>query len=144
MVSTGTTGHAESVKGVFDPRQVSYGEILRIFFSVAADPTKLNHQFPDVGARYRSEVFYTTPRQKAVAKAYIAQLGQTKALSAPIVTRVDPLQAFYPAEAYHQDYLTLHPGAPYIATFDLPKVAALKALFLEDYRATPVLVMAQG
>jgi peptide-methionine (S)-S-oxide reductase len=143
-VSTGTTGHAESVKIVFDPRQVSYGEILRIFFSVATDPTQLDRQFPDEGTQYRSEVFYTTPQQESEATAYIAQLGRAKAFAHPIVTRIDPLKAFFPAEAYHQDYLTLHQDAPYIATFDLPKVAALKTLFPEDYRDAPVLVMAQG
>ncbi len=143
-VSTGTTGHAESVKIVFDPRQVSYGEILRIFFSVATDPTQLNHQFPDEGPQYRSEVFYTSPQQAAVAKAYVAQLVRAKAFARPIVTRIDPFKAFFPAEAYHQDYLTLHPDAPYIATFDLPKVAALKSLFPEDYRAEPALVRAHG
>ena len=143
-VATGTTGHAESVQIVFDPSLISYGRILQIFFSVATDPTQLNHQFPDEGTQYRSEIFYASARQQAVAKAYIAQLDQAGEFSHPIVTRVDPLQAFYPAEAYHQDYLTLHPQLPYIASYDLPKVAALKALFPEDYRPSPVLVAASG
>lgn len=143
-VSTGTTGHAESVRIVFDPRQVSYGTILQIFFSVATDPTQLNHQFPDEGTQYRSEVFYADARQQTIAKAYVAQLDQAREFSHPIVTRVEPLRAFYPAEAYHQDYLTLHPDQPYIASYDLPKVAALKALFPEDYRAAPVLTTARG
>jgi len=143
-VSTGTTAHAESVRIVFDPRQISYGKILQIFFSVATDPTQLNHQFPDVGRQYRSEVFYASPQQQAAATAYIAQLDQAHEFSHRIVTRVDPLKAFYPAEAYHQDYLTLHPDQPYIASYDLPKVAALQALFPESYQAAPILVMAKG
>jgi peptide-methionine (S)-S-oxide reductase len=143
-VSTGATGHAESVRIVFDPRQVSFGRILQIFFSVATDPTQLDHQFPDDGPQYRSEIFYATPAQQAEAKAYIAQLNQAGEFSRPIVTRVDRLEAFYPAESYHQDYLTRHPDAAYIAAYDLPKIAALKALFPEDYRAAPVLVNAQG
>ena len=143
-VSTGTSGHAESVKIVFDPRQISYGKILQIFFSVATDPTQLNHQFPDTGPQYRSEIFYTSPQQQAAASAYIVQLDKAREFSHPIVTRVDPLKAFYPAEAYHQDYLTLHPNQPYIASYDLPKVAALQALFPESYQAAPILVLAKG
>ena len=134
VVSTGATGHAESVRITFDPKQISYGRILQLFFSVATDPTQLDQQFPDEGTQYRSEIFYISPAQKAVASAYIAELNQRKAFHKPIVTRVDPLKAFYPAEAYHQNYLTLHPDQAYIATYDLPKVAALKKLFPEDYR----------
>jgi peptide-methionine (S)-S-oxide reductase len=138
IVSTGTTGHAESVRIVFDPRQISYAEILRIYFSVATDPTQLNRQYPDEGPQYRGEIFYMSPAQKQTAERYIAQLNAAKIYSGPIVTRLDPYSAFYPAEAYHQDYLLRHPDAGYIATFDLPKVAALKALFPADYRATPL------
>jgi peptide-methionine (S)-S-oxide reductase len=140
LVSTGATGHAESVKIVFDPRQVSYGEILRIFFSVATDPTQLNHQFPDEGTQYRSEIFYADATQQKAAGDYIAQLNKAKAFAKPIVTRVDPLKGFYPAEGYHQNYLVLHPNEPYIATYDLPKVAALKSLFPDAYRAAPSMV----
>ncbi len=138
-VSTGTTGHAESVQITFDPKQITYGEILRIFFSVATDPTQVNRQFPDSGTQYRSEIFYINPAQKMVAERYIAQLGRTKVFGGPIATRVDPSAGFFRAEGYHQDYLVHHPDAPYIATFDLPKVAALKALFPSDYRAAPVM-----
>ncbi len=139
-VSTGATGHAESVKITFDPRQITYGEILQIFFSVATDPTQLNRQAPDEGTQYRSEIFYVTPEQQKIAKAYIAQLQAAHAFPRPIVTRVDPDTGFYAAEAYHQDYLTLHPAQPYIAINDLPKVAALKRLFPAAYRVDPVLV----
>lgn len=140
MVGTGRTGHAEAVKITFDPRQISYGQILQIFFSVATDPTQLDHQFPDEGPQYRSEVFFTNADQQAVAAAYIAQLDRAKAFGKPIVTRVDPLKSFFPAERYHQNYLTLHPDQPYIAAYDIPKVTALKSLFPEAYRAAPVLV----
>jgi peptide-methionine (S)-S-oxide reductase len=142
LVSTGTTGHAESVQIKFDPAQISYGQILRIFFSVALDPTQLNRQSPDVGTQYRSEIFYTSPIQQNVAQSYIAQLDRAHAFSKPIATRVDPDQGFFPAEAYHQDYLTRHPDNPYIATFDLPKVEALKRLFPEYYVDAPVLASA--
>jgi peptide-methionine (S)-S-oxide reductase len=138
LVSTGTTGHAESVKIVFDPRQISYGEILRIYFSVATDPTQLNQQFPDEGPQYRGEIFYGDGAQRAVAERYIAQLDAAHLFHRPIVTRLDPFKGFFPAEEYHQDYLLRHPDAGYIATYDLPKVAALKALFPTDYRPTPV------
>jgi peptide-methionine (S)-S-oxide reductase len=138
VVSTGTTGHAESVKIVFDPRRISYGEILRIYFSVATDPTQLNEQFPDRGSQYRGEIFYMDEGQKAVAERYIAQLSAAKLFHGPIVTRVDPFKGFYEAESYHQDYLLRHPEATYISTFDLPKVAALKALLPADYRAEPI------
>ncbi len=138
LVSTGTTGHAESVKIVFDPRQISYGEILRIYFSVATDPTQLNHQFPDEGTQYRGDIFYTDDSQRAVAQRYIAQLNAAKIFKQPIVTRIDPFKGFYVAERYHQDFLRLHPDQPYIATYDMPKVAALKALFPSRYRVDPV------
>jgi len=137
-VSTGMTGHAESVKVVFDPRQISYGEILRIYFSVATDPTELNRQFPDEGPQYRGDIFYLSPAQKEEAERYIAQLGAAHIYHDKIVTRLDAFSGFYPAETYHQDYLLRHPDAAYIATYDLPKVAALKALLPEDYRPTPV------
>ncbi len=138
LVSTGTTGHAESVQITFDPKQITYGQILRIFFSVGTDPTQVNRQFPDAGTQYRSEVFYTSPAQKSVAERYIAQLNGAKVFAAPIATRVDPYTGFFRAEGYHQDYLVRHPDAAYIATYDLPKVAALKTMFPADYRATPV------
>lgn len=137
-VSTGTTGHAESVRIVFDPRQISYATLLRIYFSVATDPTQLNRQFPDEGPQYRGEIFYLTPTQEAIAAKYITQLKADHIFSAPIVTRIDPYVGFYRAEDYHQDYLLKHPDAPYIATYDLPKVRSLKALFPQRYRAEPV------
>jgi peptide-methionine (S)-S-oxide reductase len=142
QVSTGETGHAESVRITFDPRQVSYGQLLQIFFSVATDPTQLNRQLPDEGTQYRSAIFYASGAQKAVAQTYIAQLGRAHAFSRPIVTEVSPLRAFYRAEAEHQDYLTLNPQAPYITRYDLPKVAALKTLFPEVWRKAPVLTTA--
>ena len=137
-VSSGTTGHAESVKIVFDPQQISYAELLRIYFSVATDPTQLNRQFPDDGPQYRGEVFYMTPVQKEIATRYIVQLQAAHVYGRPIVTRVDPFTGFYRAEDYHQDYLLKHPDAPYIATYDLPKVYSLKAMFPQRYRAEPV------
>jgi peptide-methionine (S)-S-oxide reductase len=139
-VSTGTTGHAESVRIVFDPSQVSFGTLLRIFFSVGTDPTQLNHQFPDEGPQYRNEIWFTNADQQRVANAYIAQLDKAHAFRDRIVTRVEPLKGFYAAEAYHQDYLTLHPDSGYIARYDLPKVAQLKRDFPAYYRADPVLV----
>jgi peptide-methionine (S)-S-oxide reductase len=144
LVSTGATKHAEAVKIVYDPTQISYGEILRIFFSVTTDPTELNRQGPDVGPQYRNEIFYTTPEQQKVATAYIAQLDRARAFPKKIVTRVTPAPKFYPAEKYHQDYLTLHPTQPYVAINDIPKVEALKRLFPERYRADPVLVSKTG
>jgi peptide-methionine (S)-S-oxide reductase len=141
-VSTGTTGHAESVSVTFNPKQISYGRLLQIYFSVAHDPTELNRQGPDSGTQYRSAIFPTTPEQARVAKAYIAQLDQAKAFPAPIVTVVGPSKGFFPAEGYHQDYLTLHPDQPYIAFNDLPKVAALKRLYPDAYRIEPKLVSA--
>ncbi|HEX4183928.1 MAG TPA: peptide-methionine (S)-S-oxide reductase MsrA [Caulobacteraceae bacterium] len=140
LVSTGTTGHAESVQITYDPREISYGEVLRIFFTVATDPTQLNHQFPDEGPQYRGEIFYANPDQKRVAEAYIHQLNAVHVFSKPIATRVDPLKGFYKAEDYHQDYLVRHPSQPYIATYDLPKVAMLKQAFPDHYRAAPITV----
>jgi peptide-methionine (S)-S-oxide reductase len=136
-VSTGSTGHAESVQVTFDPKQISYGHVLQIFFSVVLDPTEVNHQGPDDGTQYRSEVFATSADQARVAKAYIAQLGVQKLFDKPIATRVDMLPAFYAAEGYHQDFLVRHPDYPYIVFNDMPKVAALKAAFPGDYRETP-------
>lgn len=133
LVSTGSTGHAESVQVTYDPSQVSYGELLRIFFSVAHDPTQLNRQGPDVGPQYRSAVFFVDTEQKRVAEAYIAQLTAAGAFAAPIVTQVVPLPAFYPAEEYHQNYLSKHPTEPYIVYNDLPKLAALKEQFPARY-----------
>ena len=134
-VSTGSTGHAESVEVTYDPAQVSYGELLRIFFSVAHDPTQLNRQGPDYGTQYRSAIFYASDEQKRVAQAYIAQLAQAKAYASPIVTQLVALPAFYPAEAYHQNYLALHPTQPYIVMHDLPKLAQLKQQFPDRYVA---------
>lgn len=143
IVSSGSTGHAESVQIAFDPTKISYGEILRIFFSVAHDPTQLNRQGPDVGSQYRTAIFYANADQKRVAQAYIQQLDDLKVFKRPIVTRVDQLQEFYPAEAYHQDYATLHPTQPYIAYNDLPKIENLKKLMPSVYREKPVLVRAE-
>jgi peptide-methionine (S)-S-oxide reductase len=139
-VSTGTTGHAESVRIKYDPKKVSYGKLLQIFFSVVHDPTELNRQGPDTGTQYRSAIFTTTDEQKKVADAYIAQLDAAKVYSKPIVTKVGSLEGFYPAEAYHQDYLTLHPYQPYIAYNDIPKVENLKKVFAADYVEKPTLV----
>lgn len=139
-VSTGSTGHAESVQIKFNPKKISYGKILQIFFSVAHDPTELNRQGPDSGTQYRSAIFVTSDAQKKVADAYIAQLDQAKVYKKPIVTKVGKLDAFYPAEDYHQDYLTLHPSQPYIAYNDLPKVENLKKIFAENYVEKPILV----
>ncbi|HVZ42614.1 MAG TPA: peptide-methionine (S)-S-oxide reductase MsrA [Ramlibacter sp.] len=144
MVGSGRTGHAESVQVTFDPKQVSYGRLLQVYFSVAHDPTTLNRQGPDMGTQYRSAVFYRDAEQKRVAEAYIAQLDAAKAFHGRIVTQVAPLAGFYPAEAYHQDYATLHPESPYIFINDLPKVAALKATMPELYREKPVLVGASS
>jgi peptide-methionine (S)-S-oxide reductase len=142
QVSSGTTGHAESVQIKFDPKKISYGKILQIFFSVVHDPTQLNRQGPDTGTQYRSAIFTTSDEQKKVAEAYIAQLNAAKVYPKPIVTKVGPLQGFFAAEAYHQDYLTLHPNQPYIAYNDLPKVENLKKLFAENYIEKPTLVRA--
>lgn len=141
-VSSGTSGHAESVRITFDPAQVSYGEILQIAFSVVFDPTQLNRQGPDVGTQYRSAIFYADEAQKHIAEAYINQLDKSHAFPRAIVTRIDPLQGFYPAEDYHQDYLIHNPTAPYIAMFDLPKVENFKRTFPELYSGRPVLASA--
>ena len=142
-VSTGETGHAESVQITFDPRQITYGRILQIFFSVAHDPTELNFQGPDAGTQYRSAVFPASDEQARIAKAYIAQLDAAHAFAKPIVTTIEPGKTFYRAEDYHQDFLARHPAYPYIVINDLPKVENLKRLFPDSYRAEPVLVMAQ-
>jgi peptide-methionine (S)-S-oxide reductase len=139
-VSTGSTGHAESVQITFDPAQISYGQLLQIAFSVAFDPTQLNRQGPDIGTQYRSEIWYMSDTQKNIATAYIAQLNQAHAFARPIATRVDPLRGFYPAEDYHQDYLYLHPSQPYIAINDIPKVNNLKRVFPDLYLPQPTLV----
>jgi peptide-methionine (S)-S-oxide reductase len=133
VVSTGETGHAESVKITYDPAQITYGELLRVFFSVAHDPTQLNRQGPDQGTQYRSVIFYGSDEQKKVAEAYVAQLDKAKVFPRPIVTQVVPLKAFYPAEAYHQDYATRHPYQPYIVFNDAPKVVHLRQQFPELY-----------
>jgi len=139
-VSTGSTGHAESVQIKYDPKKISYGKILQIFFSVAHNPTELNRQGPDSGTQYRSAIFTTSDEQNKVTEAYIAQLNAAKVYGKPIVTKVGPLAGFYPAEAYHQDYLTLHPNQPYIAYNDIPKVENLKKIFAENYIEKPTLV----
>ena len=144
IVGSGMTGHAESVQVTYDPKQVSYGQLMQIFFSVGHDPTMLNYQYPDMGTQYRSAIFTTTPAQKAAAERYVAQLDAAKAYPKKIVTQVTPLTAFYPAEDYHQDYLTLHPESGYIATYDLPKIANLKAMYPAQFRADPVLVGNRG
>jgi len=140
QVTTGRTGHAESVSVRYDPAKISYGRILQIFFSVAHDPTQLNRQGPDVGTQYRSAIYTTTDEQKRVAEAYIAQLDEVGAYSKPIVTEVAPLKTFYPAEDYHQDYATLHPNQPYILYNDLPKIENMKEMFPELWREEPKLV----
>jgi peptide-methionine (S)-S-oxide reductase len=141
-VGTGTTGHAESVRITYDPSQVTFGQLLHVFFSVVNDPTELNRQGPDVGEQYRSAIFPQNDVQKKVADAYIAQLNQAKVFDAPVVTRTDKDSGFFPAEDYHQDYLNSHPTAAYIAVNDMPKVDALREQFPELYRDQPVLVHA--
>jgi peptide-methionine (S)-S-oxide reductase len=135
LVGSGMTGHAESVEVKYDPSQVTYGQLLLVFFAVAHDPTQLNRQGPDWGSQYRSAIFFTSPEQEKIARAYIAQLDAAKTFSKPIVTEVAPLKAFYAAESYHQDYLALHPNEPYIVINDLPKLAALKADLPALYKA---------
>jgi len=142
-VSSGTTGHAESVKIIFDPAKISYGQILQIAFSVVHDPTQLNRQGPDAGTQYRSAIFYADDTQKHIAEAYIRQLEGSHAFARTIVTRVDPLKGFYAAEDYHQDYLIHNPRVPYIAMYDLPKIENFKRLFPELYSDRPVLVGAR-
>jgi peptide-methionine (S)-S-oxide reductase len=144
QVSSGRTGHAESVQVTYDPRKVSLGKILQIYFSVAHDPTQLNRQGPDVGTQYRSSIFYSDEAQRKVAQAYIAQLGGAGVFHRPIVTRLDPLAKFYPAEAYHQDYALTHPYSPYIVYNDLPKVENLEHLFADIFRQKPVTVASAG
>jgi peptide-methionine (S)-S-oxide reductase len=134
LVGTGTTGHAESVEVTFDPAQVSYERLLEVLFTVAHDPTELDRQGPDTGTQYRSAIFYANEDQKRAAEAVIARLERAKAYSRPIVTQVVPLEAFYPAEDYHQDYATLHPESPYIAINDAPKLERLHEKFPELYR----------
>jgi peptide-methionine (S)-S-oxide reductase len=138
-VSSGTTGHAESVKITFDPAVISYGQILQIAFSVVHDPTQLNRQGPDAGTQYRSAIFYADDGQKRIAQAYVSQLDQSHAFARPIVTRVDPLKGFYAAEDYHQDYLIHNPTQPYIAYYDLPKIENFRRTFPELYSGQPVL-----
>jgi len=140
MTSNGDTGHAESVKITYDPRKISYGRILQVFFSVVHDPTELNYQGPDEGTQYRSAVFPANDEQARIAKAYVDQLDKAHLFKAKIVTTIEPGKTFYRAEDYHQDYLTLHPAQPYIVFNDLPKIANLKRLFPDLYRPDPVLV----
>src|SRR5262245_38579549 len=142
MVGTNKTGHAEAVRVTFDPRRISYGSILQIYFSVAHDPTELNRQGPDVGTQYRSAIFPTSPEQAHIAEAYIAQLNQSHVFDAPIVTKIEPGREFFPAEDYHQDFLTRNPRHPYIVINDLPKIETLRRLQPDVYRANPVLVAA--
>ena len=143
-VGTGRTGHAESVRITFDPQQISYGRLLQIYFSVAHDPTELNRQGPDSGTQYRSTIFPASAEQARVARAYIAQLDQTKTFGQSVATTLEAQKTFYPAEPYHQDYLVLHPQQPYIVINDLPKVDALRRLFPESYRPDAVRVSAAG
>jgi peptide-methionine (S)-S-oxide reductase len=140
LVGSGTTGHAESVQVTFDPGELSYGDILRVYFSVAHDPTQLNRQGPDVGVRYRSEIFYADARQQAIARAYIAQLQQAGVFPQPIVTQLAPLTGFYRAEDYHQDFLVRNTDYGYIVQNDLPKIANLQRWYSQLYREQPVLV----
>lgn len=140
MVGTGQTGHAESVEIIFDPKVVSYGKLLQVYFSVAHNPTELNRQGPDSGTQYRSTIFAENDSQKKMAAAYIKQLNEAKVYDAPIVTTIETSETFYPAESYHQDYATLHPDSGYIAMFDLPKIEQLSKLFPELYRQKAKLV----
>jgi peptide-methionine (S)-S-oxide reductase len=142
VVGGGRTGHAESVQVTYDPRQISYGRLLQIFFSVVHDPTEVNRQGPDTGPQYRSAIFPLNADQANVARTYITQLDQAHVFSRPIATKIEPDRTFYPAEAYHQDFLEHNPASPYIVFNDLPKVRDLKRLLPEVYRATPVLVSA--
>ncbi len=142
--SSGRTGHAESVRITYDPRKISYDRLLQIYFSVAHDPTQLDRQGPDVGTQCRSAIFPPTADQARIAETYIAQLDQAKAFDRAIATRIEPDRVFYPADAYHQDFLTLNPNNPYIVVHDLPKIANLKRLFADRYRAEPMLVAKTG
>jgi peptide-methionine (S)-S-oxide reductase len=143
-VSTGSTGHAESVRVTYDPSQITLGQILRVYFSVAHDPTELNRQGPDTGTQYRSAIFPQTAEQAKIAKAYIAEINQARVYGAALVTKIEPGREFFPAEAHHQDYLTLHPDQPHIAFNDLPKLADLKATFSDLWREEPALVSKVG
>jgi len=143
-VGTGTTGHAESLEILFDPRVISYGTLLRVYFSVATDPTELNYQGPDQGSQYRSEIWVRSAEQRKIAAAYVRQLTQDHTFRAPIVTRIAQAMPFYPAETYHQNFATLHPDNGYIATVDAPKVTSLARLFPNLYAAKPVLVRTHG
>lgn len=138
LVTTETTGHAESIEIHFDPKIVSFGRLLQVYFSVAHDPTELNFQGPDEGTSYRSEIFFATPEQEKTARAYIAQLDAAHLFAKPIVTKVEPLKGFYNAEGYHQDYLIHNPNQPYIVINDLPKLAALKRVWPDYWRPDPV------
>ena len=140
MVGKETTGHAESVEITFDPKRISYGQLLRLYFAVAHDPTQLNRQGPDSGPSYRSEIFFTSPTQERIAKAYVAQMTNAGTFRSPVVTKIEPLKGFYPAEDYHQDFLIHNPNHPYIVRNDLPKIDALKRVYPEIYRETPVLL----
>jgi peptide-methionine (S)-S-oxide reductase len=140
MVGSSQTGHAETVEITYDPSKVTYGQLLRVFFSVAHNPTELNYQGPDHGTQYRSTIFVANDEQQKIAQSYIAELDKAKLFSGPIVTTLEPFKGFYPAEDYHQDFLTLNPTYPYIVFNDLPKVANLKQMFPGLYRDTPVLV----
>jgi peptide-methionine (S)-S-oxide reductase len=144
VVGGGKTGHAEAVRITFDPKKVSYGRLLQIYFSAAHDPTQLNRQGPDLGTQYRSTVFPTSDEQARIAKAYIDQLNAAHVYKKVIATTIEPGKSFYPAEAYHQDFLTNNPDYPYIAYVDMPKIEHLKRLFPDDYRAEPVLVAKVG
>jgi peptide-methionine (S)-S-oxide reductase len=138
MVGTERTGHAESVEITFDPKRVSYGQLLQLYFSIAHDPTELNRQGPDSGPSYRSEIFFNSPAQQRVAEAYVAQLTRSKVFDRPIATRIEPEKGFYPAEDYHQDFLIHNPNHPYIVINDLPKIDALKRVYPQLYRPAPV------
>ena len=140
LIGTGMTGHAETVEITYDPSVVSYGQLLHVYFSVAHNPTQLNYQGPDHGTQYRSAIFYQSEEEKAVAEAYIAQLDAAGVYPDPVVTALEPFEAFYPAEDYHQDFMTLNPTWPYIVYHDLPKLEALKHIFPDMYRDDPVLV----
>ena len=143
-VTTGATGHAEAVRITYDPRRISYGRLLQVFFSVVHDPTQLDRQGPDVGSQYRSAIFPTDLEQARIAKAYIAQLDAKRAFAATIATKIEPDKAFYPAEDYHQDFMVKHPGHPYIVIHDLAKIRDLQRAFPDLYRVDPVLVSASG
>jgi peptide-methionine (S)-S-oxide reductase len=143
MVGIGNTGHAEAVRITYDPKEISYGRLLQVYFSVAHNPTELNRQGPDIGTQYRSAIFPMDDEQAKIAKAYIGDLNRARVFDAAIVTKIEPDQAFYPAEDYHQDFMVLNPSYPYIVIHDRPKLESLKRLFPDAYRAEPALVSAQ-